>query len=344
MGIKSINKLLQEKAPQAFMKIPLSCFSGSAVAIDSHILIYKYMSAASNMVIDSMANPLDVIDNARILKIAMEKFLDFIKTLFDYKITPVMIFDGPPVAAKTKCLEGRKAEKMKKIKRINDERTVLEELHVLKITTEELNSYKKTLKMSVKISMTEIREFQRVFASIGIKTFMASGDAEKLCSALNRERIVAGVWGTDTDNYALGTPILVTGLAGRIDGQYQVDIVRLETVLEVLNVPLQFITDLCIMCGCDFNENIPKIGPARSLELLHQVKSIDNLPPVYKKIPLNIDILDHFLCREAFAYEPSGINPNDIIIDWDDYLINIEDVVNKYVDQNKQRFLSFRGF
>jgi len=344
MGIQSINPLFKEISPEAFMKGPITLLSGRAVAIDAHIMIYKYLSTANNSIIGSMVNPLDIIDYTKIRKLAIEKALDFNRLLFEYRITPVWIFDGPPVSAKTKCLIERKDIKKKKIAKIEEKRAELEEKNVLKITKEDYDDFRKVLKNNTKVTMDDVREFHRVFSSIGIPTFTADGDAEKLCSALNREGTVVGVWGTDTDNYALGTPILITEISGQVDFVHQIQLVRLETILSKLQVPLSFITDLCIMCGCDFNDNIPGIGPKRSLDLLRTYGSIDNLPSVYKNKPLDISILDHYICRDAFSYTPSGIFPDQIVIDWDTYLMGIVDVVEQYVPNNKSKFTSFTGW
>jgi 5'-3' exonuclease len=54
------------------------------------------------------------------------------------------------------------------------------------------------------------------------------------------------------------------------------------------------------MCGCDFNQNIPKIGPKRSYDLIKEFEDIDALPIQY-----DIQVLEHIKCREIFSYEPS---------------------------------------
>ena len=352
MGIKDINKLLKEVAPQAFMTVPLTVFSNKKIAIDAHLRIHEFMSITHTNVIKAMNNPLDVIDYDKILKLAIEMAMEFNMTLFSYRITPVWIFDGPPVASKMKCLKDRKAEKMKRIEKVEIKREELASKHVLKVTKEDFDSFKHTLCQNIKIGMAEINEFRRVFTSLGIPNFVAKGDGEKLCSALAREPsaldpsggVIVGVWSCDTDNYALGTPILIKKFGNKISNVHQVEIVHLPTILNVMNIDLTFLVDLCIMCGCDFNENMYMIGIKKSLILMRQHLSIDNLPSHFKNTPLNREVLDHINCREAFAYEPSGIMEEDIIIDWDAYLINIRDVSGMYIVRDPHKFISYTGF
>ena len=344
MGINSINPLLKEIAPSAFMKIPLSVFSGKAIAIDGYILIYKYISFATKTVVDMMNNPLDFIDREKIRKITIEKIIEFNKLLFDHYITPVWVLDGPPIEFKMKCLQERRETKNKKIENIQIERERLEQMNILKITKKDFDDFKKKICGNISISKEDISEIKNVISSLGIPIFIANGDGEKLCSSLNREGLVSGVWSIDTDNIPLGTPIVIKEICDRINGEVFVEIIRVENILIELNVSLPFIVDLCIMLGCDFNENIPKIGQKRAYELMKQYGSIDYLPDFYKKIPLNREILNHQFCREIFSYERSMIIKEQIIMNWDDYLININEIVNKYVVNNKQKHISFLGW
>ena len=344
MGINTINPLLKEIAPSAFMKIPLSTFSGKSIAIDAHILIYKYISFGTKSVVNIMNNPLDYIDKVKIRKIAIEKVIEFNKLLFDHYITPVWVFDGKPIESKMKCLKERKEAKNKKIENIETEKTRLAEINPLKITQKDFDELKRKISSNISISMDDITEIKNVISSLGIPIFIANGDGEKLCSSLNREGIVSAVWSIDTDNIALGTPIMIKEICEKINGQVYIEIIRVENILSELNVSLQFITDLCIMLGCDFNDNIPKIGQKRAYELMKQYGSIDFLPDMYKSIKLDREILNYHFCREIFSYEKSGIHKNQIIMNWDDYLINIEEIVERYVVNNKQKYTNFIGW
>jgi len=60
--------------------------------------------------------------------------------------------------------------------------------------------------------------------------------------------------------------------------------------------------DLCIMAGCDFNENIPKIGMGRAFPLLKSCKKIEALPEKYL---VQSECLNQEKCRAIFGYEMS---------------------------------------
>ena len=344
MGIKSINPFLKEVAPGAFMTLPLTLFQGKAIAIDAHLRIYEFMSIATKSIIGSMKNPLDVVDRSKIIAFAVESLLEFNLTLCKYHITPVWVFDGPASEFKKQCLIDRKAEKTKKLSKIDSQREELESKHVLKVTTEDYQSFKKILWQNVNVSYEDITIFKDVISSLGYPILMAKSDGEKLCSALNREGLVAAVWGNDTDNYALGTPNLISGFSGKQGNIHYVDFVRLETILDTLRIDLSFMTDFCIMCGCDFNDNIKGIGPKISYRLLSQCRNIDYLHQMFGANFSDISILNHHNCRQAFSYEPSEVSSSTLVIDWDNYVINIERIASMFITRNKTLHLSFHGW
>ena len=69
--------------------------------------------------------------------------------------------------------------------------------------------------------------------------------------------------------------------------------------MESLGLTEEQFIDFCIMCGCDYNKNIPKVGPANSYTLIKEHKSIDNLPPKYDKTILKVEA-----CRRLLSHEP----------------------------------------
>jgi 5'-3' exonuclease len=120
---------------------------------------------------------------------------------------------------------------------------------------------------------------------------------------------VAAVYSEDTDNYAHACPLLLTGYSGKYikkDGfsTPQFECVRTDVIRRDLGFTENEFIDFCIMLGCDYNSNIPKIGPARSFELMSQYRNIDSLPAMYKKIPLDREILNHEGARDLFKYKP----------------------------------------
>jgi hypothetical protein len=145
-----------------------------------------------------------------------------------------------------------------------------------------------------------------VIKGIGIPCLRAVGDGEQLCSMLCVDGKVAAVFSSDTDNFVYGCPLIITGFAENYTYDEHgnriahLDCVRHDRVVSGLNIPHSMFVDLCIMCKCDFNTNMPGIAAIKSYSLLQKHGSIDDLPR-----NINTECLKHVRCREIFRYVPS---------------------------------------
>jgi 5'-3' exonuclease len=63
------------------------------------------------------------------------------------------------------------------------------------------------------------------------------------------------------------------------------------------------------LCGCDFNQNIPKIGPKKSFDLIKTYENIDLFPST-----INVEILKHKRCREIFGYSPTQVESSSLFL------------------------------
>jgi flap endonuclease-1 len=120
-------------------------------------------------------------------------------------------------------------------------------------------------------------------------------EAETTCSDLCKRGIVDAVLSEDTDVLAYSAPIFLTKIDTNLD-----TCVRLKhsQILEFLEMTELEFLDLCIMCGCDYNKNIPKIGPQNAYKYLQKYKSIDEIG---KNTVLDISVLNHIRTRELFT-------------------------------------------
>lgn len=48
-------------------------------------------------------------------------------------------------------------------------------------------------------------------------------------------------------------------------------------MLQELNLTYNQFVDLCILCGCDYTENIEGIGPLTALKLINQYQNIESI-------------------------------------------------------------------
>ena len=53
--------------------------------------------------------------------------------------------------------------------------------------------------------------------------------------------------------------------------------INLEVLLKELNLNYDQFVDVCILCGCDYTDSIPGIGPMKSYDLIQKYKQIENI-------------------------------------------------------------------
>ena len=125
-------------------------------------------------------------------------------------------------------------------------------------------------------------------------------EAETMGSDLCIRNQVDAVLSEDTDILAYGSPVFLTKFDSRTGLCVRIEYKKL---LESFNfTPEQFL-DFCIMCGTDYNNNIPRIGPSKAYKLILEHKNIET---VGSECKLDTTILNHKRTRELFReYEIS---------------------------------------
>jgi len=148
-------------------------------------------------------------------------------------------------------------------------------------------------KQSVHLTTDDTVTAKRLFEVLIVPYIQADGEAEALCAMLCVHGKVEGVLSEDTDVLAYGSPLFIHGLNTR---KAEATRLQVSDILETLELDQQLFTDLCIMCGTDYNSNMKGIGPMKALALLRQYKSIENIADVK-----DTKCLRHERCRELFS-------------------------------------------
>ena len=287
MGITGLNKFLKCKSPRAFTTMPLSDFSDKCIAVDANLWLHSNMIVARKKVLSQM-NVLEEPEPEVLRFKLYESLLEFIIKFLNYRITPVFVFDGPhPIEKEQTQISRKNKNKIQLQKIINlkqQENVSRAELF------QAFCNYNST-------TFSDIEGARELLTSIGIPCLSATGDGEYLCSMLCHEQIVAGVFSADTDNFAHGCPLLITDFSKNMNYSMRYfNVVRMDYILQDLNITLAQFVDMCIMIGCDHNDGLKGVGPITAYKLVRKHWSIDTLPKNY-----DISNLNHVRCRELFA-------------------------------------------
>ena len=78
----------------------------------------------------------------------------------------------------------------------------------------------------------------------------------------------------------------------------------------MLNITFEQLRDFCILCGTDYNSNLEKIGPVRSMEMIRKYGSLEEMSSV-----INMDSINYPRVRILFDSEQYAVKE----FLWNDY-------------------------
>jgi flap endonuclease-1 len=308
MGIQDLNTILKEKSPRSFDTIPLVAFAGTAIAIDAMNVIYVNMYRAQKSAmknVDLQEDPFGT-ECDRIRELEWFKcIIEFIKRLLSFKITPVFVFDGDEKDAKAGTHKKRNNAKQIAIDKIEELSKKIKNADMLDDNSGDIEKLRKLKTSVLKVDRDIVGKFNNFLSTIGIPSITAAGDAEKLCCVMARDGMVSAVYSADSDCTALKCPILITGITrGKYGSNSTFDVTKFHYILRDMEMDYETFLDFCIMCGCDYNTRIPKVGVKTSYKLMIENECIEDLPEKY-----DTECLNYEECRDLFDMD-LDVNPD----------------------------------
>jgi 5'-3' exonuclease len=311
MGINNLNPLLRKHCPHIYREVRLSEFAFQKIAIDVSLFMCKFKTISDNWV---------------------GSFISLITCLRKNDVHCVFIFDTghPPekIQERQERVQGRE-----KIKARVDEL----EISLLKYETTDVfdavihefflkiegvihasctkeqkitvlrEKIEKKKRANFNISPEDWSTLRQLFDIMHVGYYNAPLEAETMCADLCKRGLVSGAMSDDTDVLAYGSPVFLTNI-----NIYKETVVKIEygDILHGLNLTSEQFLDLCIMCGTDYNKNIPKVGCETSYKYISTYGSIEE---VGKQKNLDISILNHQRSRELFTKYDQYVFGEDIM-------------------------------
>ena len=299
--------MIKKHAPEAMTVYSFSYFKNSIIAIDTSILLYKFRYIS------------DDNDNAHI-----SGFLNKCLRYISYGIIPIFILDGKPPLAKKEILIKRSNQRQKIINRIEElnEKLKLPDVDI-KATKEEI---KKLSKQIIYITKEQRDECKELLECLGFNVINSPGEAETMCAILQKEGMANYTFTDDTDALVLGCKKVLRS-NNSMNTFIEID---LDKVLNGLKLTFDQFVDLCILCGCDYCQTIPRIGHLTAYNLILEYKSIEN---VVEAIKDKYEIPADYMYETARQLFKNNIN------------IQYNQTVMKNINENElTQFLLKKGF
>ena len=241
MGIKDLNTFIKVNACDSIQEYHFFELKGKRVAIDVSIYFYKFLYRNPNY---------------------LESFFIQAAKLMQYGITPIYVFDGAPPKEKAKEIEHR-VEKKREMKKLVEtlEQEVQNVVHNTETTEEEKTQKKVELEQKIKSTNKKIiqvkdefiRNLKFMFDLMNIKYIQAQGEADIICSFLNKRGVVDMVMSDDMDLIVSGTQFLLREFNLNSN---KIQYYNLAKILETLDITLVQWIDFCILCGCDYSKRV----------------------------------------------------------------------------------------
>tara|TARA_B100001094_G_scaffold239684_1_gene235216 strand:+ start:223 stop:1185 length:963 start_codon:yes stop_codon:yes gene_type:complete len=230
------------------------------VAVDTSILLYKYRHASTKSHSD----------------LHITGFINRVVFYLQAKTIPIFIFDGKPPEEKADTLAERRdaREKAEEQIRVLESQVAGDDLtdESRKEITDKLENAKNNL---VYVKREHFQDVRNILSLLGIPYFDPSeyglgGEAEHICSTIQKRGIVDHVVTDDTDTFVFGaTSVLRSSSGGKVQHIF------LNNILQGLDMTYNEFVDFCIISGCDYCNTIPRVACAGAYSAIKKYKNIE---------------------------------------------------------------------
>jgi flap endonuclease-1 len=259
-------------------EIKFNDLDGKVVALDAANIIYQFLSSIRQF----DGTPLRD-ENGRITS-HFSGILYRTSSLVEKGIKPIYVFDGQSSALKKETQQKRKEIKEESERKW---KKALEEGR--------MEDARKFAVRSSRMSPEIVEGSKKLIKLMGIPYIQAKGEGEAQASYMVACGDAWCVASQDYDCMLFGAPRMVKNLT--ISGsQNNPEIIKLEKVLEKLDITREQLVDLAIMVGTDFNQGIKGIGAKKGLKL---IKEHENIYNVLETLDIQLDV-DPTILREMF--------------------------------------------
>lgn len=295
MGIRMLNKFLQDKCKTSISCINLSELSGKKIAVDISIYLYKFLS-----------------DN-----VLLENLYLMISIFREHKITPIFVFDGKPPVEKNDTIAFRKKTKSNAREEYYRLKQILEDIEsdaaivsdgdninntntntiveVDEETTVSIPSNSIDIRMMmdklkkkfVILKSEHIQNAKTLLQAYGMTYIESPGEADMLCAKLVSKNIVYACLSEDTDLFVYGCSRVLRYLSLTSSTTILYDF---QEIIKTLDMTTYEFRQVCIIYGCDY---LPKNEKQnyKNMTIFNSYKMFKSYKEYLKNIVSNDDKL-----------------------------------------------------
>lgn len=225
MGVRGLNKFLQDHCKNVINKKLLFSLKNKTIAIDANNYLYKFLTDD------------ELIPN----------LYEFCILMKYYNIKPIFVFDGEPPPEKMKIIEKRRERRKNAQEKYEN---------MLKMSSKNKKKLEQLKKEVIYLSNPLIKESKILLKLLNISVLIAPGEADEyLCKMVKTGEAYAAM-SEDMDLFVYGCPRIIRYVSILTHSCIMYEI---ESILNKLNTTQEEFTMLCIMCGTDYNKKVNNI-------------------------------------------------------------------------------------
>jgi flap endonuclease-1 len=220
--------------------IALADLAGTTLAVDAHNWLYRYLTTTVRFTAseryttggEEVANLIGIVTG--------------LPTFFEHDITPVFVFDGGASDLKTAELERRREDRA--------------DVEAKREAAAERGDAAEAARFDARAQrLTEtIHETSReLLGRLDVPIVEAPGAGEAQAAHMARRGDADAVGSEDYDALLFGAPVTIRRLTGSDDPERM----DFEATLDRHGLSWEGLVDAAILCGTDYNDGVPGIGP-----------------------------------------------------------------------------------
>jgi flap endonuclease-1 len=275
MGIKNLNSVIKE----SMKKTTFDKLRGSIIGVDFSLFLYRFVYNNNNPV---------------------ECFLRQIHMFFRYKILPVYVIDGDAPLEKRTTLDKRAQKRQKMYDNIADLLELQSENNSPNTSSRINSEITKLERRCVVFSQKQVQDILYFFELLGVPVIRENEEADFILAKLSAANKIDYILSDDSDVLAFGAKRVLKNFSIK---EEKCELYDMDSILANLGVPMQKFVDICILCGCDYTTKIRNMNCGKSLQLILQYESIEE---VAKNTEYDINLGQIQKARELFGKELSG--------------------------------------
>ncbi|CAF0788729.1 unnamed protein product [Rotaria sordida] len=287
MGIEGLHPLLKSAIHR--VNIKNAEFQGTTCAVDTSFLLHRGAYACAGKLAQNESTDRYVQYVTR-----------FIERLLEWKIKPIMVFDGSPLPAKRITNINRSDERERN--RLRGQKALAHGK-----TREAEQFFQKAIEITPDMVLNVIRTLR----TMGIDIIVAPYEADAQLAYLNRAKIVDYVITEDSDLVLFGCHHILFKLDEQGNGEL-FERTKFDLKKEFGLDSFERFRWMCILSGCDYLENITGIGLVKAKKIMSRTQ-VTNIELILKQLPqnlgkLNLRVTDEYItgfkrAHLAFLYQ-----------------------------------------